>query len=227
MAGAMIVVSIQVGRTREYAADASRGAAGTAWSSAIVKEPVAGPVNVGLTNIEGDQQTDLRFHGGVDKAVLAYAASHYAKWKVDLPQMDFPRGAFGENLTIEGLDESLCCVGDVFAVGGCELQISQPRQPCWKLSRRWNLSELAAIVQKTGRTGWYYRVLKPGMIEPGCEIRLLDRPFPKFTVTYAHHVMHSKQRNPQQDLELAECPALSASWKETLFERAKRRRSPM
>lgn len=221
------LVSIQVGRPREYPAEPNSSAR-PAWVSGIVKEPVSGPVYVAATNLAGDEQADLENHGGPDKAVLGYAASHYPAWREEYPDIDFQFGGFGENLTIEGISELLCCVGDIVAIGGCRLQVSQPRQPCWKLSRRWKMPQLAAIVQKNGRTGWYFRVLREGEIESGMGIELVERPFPNFTIQWASSVMHSKHSSGTDEMALANCPALSQSWRVELRSRAEKheRKSP-
>lgn len=209
------VNSIQVGRPRSYEADDTKP-----WTSAIGKHIVSDPVKVGRTNIEGDEQADLKNHGGFDKAVLAYAAEHYDAWNAQFPEKSFSAGAFGENLTISGFSETSCCVGDIMQIGDCLLQISQPRQPCWKLSRRWNLPKLEVVVQQTGRTGWYYRVLEEGLIEAGLPVELIERPFPDLNVAWASSVMYAKPRSKEDDLSLAKSPALSISWKETLLKRS-------
>ncbi|WP_437185283.1 MOSC domain-containing protein [Planctomicrobium sp. SH668] len=214
------IVSIQIGRAKMFDGVDDSGGDSKPWSSAIIKEQISSPVYVDYTNLVGDEQADRKHHGGVDKAILGYAARHYESWKQDLPDIPFSFGAFGENLTLDGVDESECCIGDVYSVGDCQLQISQPRQPCWKLSRRWNVPRLAIQVQKNGRTGWYYRVLQPGMIAPGMPVQLEDRPHPRFTVSFASSVMYANPRDRELDLELAACPALSESWKSTLGERA-------
>ncbi|WP_153556153.1 MOSC domain-containing protein [Roseimaritima sediminicola] len=209
--------SIQVGLPRRYVGD---GDAEKAWTSAIAKRSVTGPVQVRQTNLDGDRQADLKHHGGPDKAVLAYAAAHYEAWREDFPDVVFGQGGFGENLTISGFDETGCCVGDVVGIGGCRLQLSQPRRPCWKLARHWKLPKLAVLVQKYGRTGWYYRVLEEGPIEAGQAVQLIDRPYPELTVAWANKVMYAKPRSKSDDLQLAACPALSASWQATLSKRA-------
>ncbi len=214
-----ILHSIQIGRPRTFAAEHSKA---KPWQSAIVKSQVQGAVDVRTTNIDGDQQADLVHHGGPDKAVLAYSRHHYDLWNKEFPEKDFAEGAFGENLTIEGLREMDVCVGDIYQVGSCVFQISQPRQPCWKLSRKWNLPKLAVLVQKTGRTGWYLRVLKEGQIEAGNQIQLIERPHAEVTVAWAHSVMHAKPRNTEEDLRLAQCLALSDSWRQQLQQRVQK-----
>ncbi|HAN99187.1 MAG TPA: MOSC domain-containing protein [Planctomycetaceae bacterium] len=220
------ILSIQVGRPRQHAVAGDNRRSPSTWTSAIVKRSVTGPVAVSLTNLDGDEQADRVHHGGPDKAILGYAAANYDYWRTELPLLELDFGAFGENLTLDGIDESTCCIGDVFAIGDCRLQVSQPRQPCWKLSRRWNVRDLAARVQKSGRTGWYYRVLAPGTIRPGMTLRMVERPYPRFTIAAASGVMYRKPFDPASDRELASCPALSESWKRTLLERATSGREP-
>ncbi|MCC7476792.1 MAG: MOSC domain-containing protein [Pirellulales bacterium] len=217
------ILSIQVGRTRQYHGACDEG--GTEmkpWASAIAKDTIRGPIELTTLGLTGDEQADLIHHGGLDKAVLAYGASHYEVWKNDLPSAPFAYGAFGENLTVTHLDEANLCVGDVVAIGGCRLQVSQPRQPCWKLSRRWSIPELSGLVQKTGRTGWYLRVLTLGSLEAGMEMEVLDRPHPEFTLALANDIMHKRVQDRKQEAALAACPALSESWRETLHARIER-----
>jgi len=214
-----MIRSIHVGRPRTLAAE-KEGA--KEWRSAIFKSLVQGAVYVRKTNIDGDQQADLVHHGGPDKAVLAYSGHHYPVWKHTYPEKHFEEGTFGENLTLEGLQEIDVCVGDIYEVGSCVLQVSQPRQPCWKLSRKLSIPRLAAIVQDTGRTGWYLRVLEEGQIEAGNQLQRIDRPHAEVTIAWAHSVMHAKPRRIEEDLKLAQCPALSDSWRQQLQRRAEK-----
>lgn len=214
MSDIISLLAIQVGRVRSY--DGDRGA----WTSAIAKESITGVVQVGVTGLVGDQQADPVNHGGPDKAVLGYASEHYALWQQELPEIGFSYGAFGENLTFAGVDESTCCLGDVVEIGGCRLEVSQPRQPCWKLSAKWGVPTLTAQVFKTGRTGWYYRVLTPGQIEPGAAVRLVARPYPQFAVSWCSSVLYAKPRDHAACRQLAACSALSESWRSELQRRA-------
>jgi MOSC domain-containing protein YiiM len=209
------VLSIQVGRPRQYGRVGAKKPLERAWTSGIGKQPVAGSLHLGLTNLAGDEQADRENHGGPDKAVLAYAASHYPLWRSDLGQ-DLPFGAFGENLTVLGLSEETVCIGDVCSLGAARLEVSQPRQPCWKLALRWGIRDLTARVEKTGRTGWYLRVLEEGQVEAGQPLRLLSRPHPEWTVARATRVARNREADPVSAAALASCPALSASWREAL-----------
>ena len=210
------IESIFVGRPQSFPSEGES----KPWTSAIVKRRVDGPIHVRAANIDGDQQADLVHHGGPDKAICAYASPNYAFWIRELPDIDWQSGYFGENLTLSGIEEADVCIGDSFEVGSCVLQISQPRQPCWKLSRRWIFPKLAVRVQQTGRTGWYFRVLNEGLFESGQAMKLIERSNPRWTIAAANDVMFAKPRNFVDDQDLAACPLLSSSWRETLRTRA-------
>lgn len=213
------LISIQVGLPKTIGGTDSA----SEWTTGFFKEPVSGPIWVGTTNLAGDGQADLRVHGGADKAINLYPFEHYADWRDELEIQVLPKGAFGENLTTTGAVEAEVCIGDIFEIceaGGALVQISQPRQPCWKLSRRWNIPGLAARVERTGRTGWYFRVLREGSMEPCDQLRLVARPRPEWTVSLANEVIHHRKEDFEIARRLAECPALSQSWKNSLSRRA-------
>ena len=211
------IESIQVGRSQSFD---SEGDSSKPWSSAIIKHTVEGSVLVGATGIDGDEQADLQHHGGRDKAILASSSAHYPFWTARYAESGFIAGGFGENLTISGMDETTCCIGDVFEIGGCRLEVSQPRQPCWKLSRRWGIPRLAVEVQEERRTGWYLRVLQQGQLQAGVPIVLSERRNPERTVAWALSVMYANPRCSSDDLRLARFPQLSESWKKNLEARA-------
>lgn len=217
------LISIQVGQPRTYSGTFADGAPAE-WTTAFVKEPVAGPVFVHKTQIDGDAQVDLENHGGRDKAVLAYSAEHYPLWRAELSEPDMPHGGFGENLTISGLDEQAVCLGDVWSIGPVRLEVSQPRQPCWKLARHWNRSWLLKRVLETGRTGWYLRVLTPGSIDAGLPVTLEQRPHSDWSITRANHVMYDKHADLALLDELANLAVLADSWRAHIAGRALRRR---
>ncbi|QDU29877.1 6-N-hydroxylaminopurine resistance protein [Anatilimnocola aggregata] len=217
--------SIQVALPQNYGNAGAHDEHDRPWTTAFFKLPVTGPQQVGELGIAGDGQADLRFHGGPDKAVLAYSADHFPRWQTEIPHIKWTWGAFGENLTIEGCDETNVCIGDVWQLGGVQFEVSQPRQPCWKLSRRWRISDLARQVTHNGRSGWYVRVLQPGEIEAGQEVLLLSRPFPEWTVARASQIMHHEKQNLAAAEELSNLPQLAESWRETFRERVAKRRS--
>ncbi len=152
--------------------------------SAIDKHPLAGTVRIDELGLAGDEQGDRRVHGGPDKAVHQYPFDHYATWRDELgplPRLQAP-GAFGENISTRGMDESNVCLGDRFALGTAVLEVSQGRQPCWKLNDRFDVPDMARRVQASGRTGWYYRVLQAGSAEAGDLLRLVARPHPDWSL---------------------------------------------
>lgn len=204
--------SVNVGIARPY----RRGE--RVWQSGIVKEPVAGSVDLEATGVVGDEQADLENHGGADKAVLAYGASRYPQWNEDHGLPASP-GGFGENLTIAGHTEETACIGDTLSVGTSLLQVTQPRLPCWKLAERWGRPDLIRLVEETGWSGWYLRVLEPGSVAAGDTVTLLDRPHPDWTVLTAART--GRMRNPPDLRELAALPELSLAWRQTLRARAR------
>ena len=192
------------------------------WTSGILKESVVGPLFLGRFNLKGDQQADQENHGGPDKAVNAYPAEHYSHWQATLGIANMPYGAFGENFTTSGLLEENVFIGDVFQVGDALVQISQPRRPCWKLARRWQVKDLAAQVQKAGFTGWYFRVLREGMVEAGMSFSRVEQGDTQWSVTEANAVMFHRKNDLAAASSLASHPALSQSWRDALLQRVER-----
>jgi MOSC domain-containing protein YiiM len=151
--------------------------------------------------------------------LLAYSAENLASWAPLLG--DVPGGGFGENLTVSGLDETEVCIGDRVSIGSVVLECSQPRQPCWKLDRRWRRRDLSARVIANGHSGWYFRVLEPGVLAAGDPITILERPHPDWPVVRAARVMHRVDGDARAAAELAAIPQLATSWRETLTARAR------
>jgi MOSC domain-containing protein YiiM len=169
---------------------------------------VAGPIRLRALNLDGDGQADLRVHGGPDQAVLCYSADHYPAWRQELSLPELPHGGFGENFTIAGQDEATVCIGDVYQVGGSRVQVSAPRAPCYKTSWRWRLPDLEQRIETSGRHGWYLRVLQEGTAQAGQPVRLLERPYPEWSVARASAAIRFRKRDPELAAELARCAAL-------------------
>jgi MOSC domain-containing protein YiiM len=143
--------------------------------SSIGKAPVEGRVAVRGVNVEGDDQADRRVHGGPDKAVYAYAAEDIAWWAEQLGRPLGP-GAFGENLTVEGVDVTGAVVGERWDVGSVELEVCQPRLPCFKLALRHGDPQMVRRFAKAGRPGAYLRIVREGEIGAGDAVAVRDRP---------------------------------------------------
>jgi MOSC domain-containing protein YiiM len=218
--------SIQVAMPRDYGFEGAADTHDKPWTTGFFKTPIDGPIFVGKTNLAGDGQADLKHHGGIDKAVLAYSAEHYPKWRDELAKPDLPFGAFGENLTVSGMTEGLVCIGDIFRVGEVTFEVSQPRQPCWKLARRWRMHELTGMVVRNGRSGWYLRVMEEGHVEAGMPVELLERPNPAWSVARANEILHHRRTDLPLTLELAAVPRLANSWVSELRERAEQLGAP-
>lgn len=217
---AAILSSVQIGMPRNYGSEDAVNPHDRPWTTGFFKTPIQGPAFVGATNLVGDGQADLINHGGVDKAVLAYSADHYTKWRRELRIPDLPYGAFGENLTIAGLSEDSVCIADRYRIGPVVFEVSQPRQPCWKLARRWRMHELTAMVVQNGRSGWYFRVLRQGSIEAKMPVELIERPNPDWSIARANEIMNFGSSDLQETIALANVPGLANSWVDELNYRA-------
>lgn len=189
--------------------------AGSAATSAIAKTPVAGRLWLGPEGFAGDAQADRRVHGGPEKAVHHYPFDHYAAWRADLGDLALLRasGAFGENVSATGLTEDGVAVGDIFRLGGALVQVSQGRQPCWKLNHRLGVPDMARRVQDTGRTGWYYRVLRPGFVSPGDDLDLTDRLAPDWTLRRLWRAMYVDRLNRAELEAIAALDVLAEGWR--------------
>lgn len=189
------------------------------WESGIFKNETDNRLWLGKTGFSGDEIGDKKNHGGPEKAVFAYPKRHYEYWRADLELDSIDVGAFGENLSLENADENTVCIGDTYQFGESMIQVSQPRQPCWKPARRFRVIDLALRIQNSGRTGWYYRVLKEGYAQAGMELELVDRPYPKWTIAACNEVIHRKKKDLQAAEELVSCDLLAERWKRTLYKR--------
>jgi MOSC domain-containing protein YiiM len=200
------ILQLRVGRT------APLGTAGA--RSAIDKQPVDGPLAVNTLGLDGDEQADTKHHGGPHKAVHAYALSHMPAWTRELPERAalFRPGAFGENLVLDGAAEADVCLGDRWRVGTALLEVSQGRQPCWKLNLRFDVPDMARRVQDSGRSGWYFRVIEPGTVIAGDRGTLIARPNPDWSLARVSHLLYHDRMNRAALAELAAIPGLPDTW---------------
>jgi MOSC domain-containing protein YiiM len=211
--------SIQVSLPCELAGGVEGDLSDRPWTTSFYKQPVAHEVQVRALGITGDGQADLVNHGGADKAICVYPLAHYPHWQQIIGR-ELSSAAFGENFTVDGLIEADVCIGDLWRVGReLVVQVSQPRQPCWKLARRWQRKTLALEVQESGKTGWYFRVLEEGAVRVDMPLTLMERPHSAWPVARANQVMHIDKHDQKLAAELAALAELSASWRRTLIKR--------
>ena len=154
-------MSVNVGLPREVTWK------GQPVTTGIFKEPVDGPVRIRTLNLEGDRQADLKVHGGWEKAVYAYPSEFYELWQRERPELDFPWGQFGENLTTEGLFDGEVSIGDRFRVGTAELIVTEPRLPCFKLGIKMGRDEFVTEFLERGLLGFYFAVVQEGEVNAG------------------------------------------------------------
>jgi MOSC domain-containing protein YiiM len=181
--------------------------------TSIFKEPVTGTVRVGKLNLDGDQQSDLTVHGGVDKAIYAYPSEHYPFWSSELPDMDLPWGIFGENFTTDGLLEDTR-VGDRFRIGSAEFVVTQPRMPCYKLGIRFNRPDMVKRFLQSGRTGFYLAVVKEGEVAAGDSIELLEQDGHNITIADVVNLYRGDPTNHDLLRRVSGLPSLPESWRE-------------
>lgn len=218
-----VIAQLAVGMPQQYGSTEATEPMDKAWETGFFKLPAKGPVPLKRLGFEGDGVADTVNHGGVDKAVLCYAAEHYRVWRNEFQQIDaiasriplneFGPGAFGENLTVEGLSEGNVCLGDVYELGTAKIEVSQPRQPCWKLGRRWHMKQLTALAVSTGRMGWYVRVLQEGDVSAGEEMRLIERPMEQWPITRLNELFYHDRSNVEDAQKMANCQVLAESWR--------------
>jgi MOSC domain-containing protein YiiM len=188
-------------------------------STGIFKEPVEGRVTLHALNLDGDRQADLTVHGGPAKAVYAYPSEHYPFWRGELPGVELPWGMFGENFTTEGLLETAVNVGDRFRVGTAELQVTQPRMPCYKLGVKFGRADMLKRFLASGRTGFYFAVLREGEVGAGDDVELIARD-PR-GVTVADVVrLYVRDRDDVETMRRAVAvEALPQGWRDEFLER--------
>jgi MOSC domain-containing protein YiiM len=214
------LVSVQVGRVQrmQMSDGPARDGRNAVWNSGIFKAAITGPARVSANGITGDEQYDLVNHGGPDNVVLAYNADHYPAWREQLNLSELPFGAFGENFTVRGFSDDVVCIGDIWEVGPqLRLQVTQARQPCFKLARRLERMEIIRLVKESSRGGWYMRVLQEGPAETGMGIKLTKRLYPDWPVSRAVQTMYARKKEKAAAQELAQLPELSARWKAELL----------
>jgi MOSC domain-containing protein YiiM len=204
----MKLLSVNVGLPREIEWK------GKFVRTSIFKAPVPGHVRVNQLNLKGDQQSDLSVHGGIDKAVYAYPSEHYRFWHQELPGKDLPWGVFGENFTTEGLLEDAVHIGDRLRVGSAEFVVTQPRMPCFKLGIRFDRPDIVKRFLQSGRSGFYFAVLKEGEVTAGNSIELLKRDEGGVTVADVVNLYGRDAANQELLRRVSDLSSLPESWRD-------------
>ena len=213
----MKIISVNVGLPREVVWK------GITVQTAIFKEPVAGAVAVRELNLAGDQQADLTVHGGSEKAVYAYSAEHYEYWRKQLSNVSLSWGAFGKNLTTEGLWEDTLRIGDLLRVGSAVLQITQPRLPCYKLELRFNRHDMIKRFLVSGWYGFYFSVIERGHVAAGSKVEILDRDPGGVTVSDIVRLYLGQTSDPELLQRATNVGSLPRNWRSELPLRAGKR----
>ena len=209
-----IVPRIYVGTVKRMAPDGPL--------SGIYKDAVRRPVFFSKQGIEGDHQGDTRFHGGPDRAVFHYASEHYALWKQLFPAAarEFRIGSFGENLATTGMTEANVCIGDRYRLGAALLEVAQPRRPCIKVNIRFGDNRIVATIPEHGVSGWFYRVLEEGLVEPGNPISLVERQPGAITIAQLWAICRTYPVDTAGLQLAASNPALADIWARWIRSRA-------
>lgn len=190
------------------------------FETGAIKDPRSGPVRLTATGFEGDEQADLKNHGGVNKAALLYAGHRYSQWRAE-EGLDLPEGGLFENITLEpgSPDESSVRMGEVWRLGTAVVQVTQPRSPCWKLASIWGIEDLAVRVQTRGWTGWYVRVLAEGEVGPADPVERLAVPEGAWPVGEVGRVVNVDKKDERGARALLGSPGVPARWRDKLIKR--------
>ena len=201
------VLSVNVGLPRDIE-----------WKGRIVrtgiwKYPVHGRCRVGRLNLDGDGQGDLGGHGGEQRAAFVYQIESYRYWEGQLNRTDFAYGQFGENFTIEGLPDDTVCIGDRFQIGSALFEVTQPRVTCYRVGIRTNEPRMPALLTSSGRPGFYFRVLREGMVGADDEIVKMGEANEPMTVAEINALLYSPNHARDRLERALRIEALSPGWR--------------
>lgn len=180
--------------------------------SSIVKNPV-NSLTVHFDGTDEDEQANKRLHGGPEKVLHQFAPNHYELLRAHYPDIDFPIGSIGENISVEGMDDTNVFVGDIWKMGNVVLQVSAPRAPCNKISLRFGVKNLDQLVGNHGKTGWYYRVIDMGTLNVGDSVTLVDRAADTVNIQTLMQCAYVKD-NPTLASKLANMSVIDDEWRE-------------
>ena len=218
----MNLLGISVGRPREVAYQDRRGREKSTTTS-IFKDPVEGRVMLRALNIDGDEQSDLNGHGGINKAAYVYSIENYRYWSDELGRDDFtPQSQFGENLTVHGMLDDEVCVGDTFRIGSAVVQVTQPRVPCFKLGIRMGIPDFQTRFAESLRIGFYLRVVEEGEIGAGDTIERVERDPVRMSVADMMRLLYYEPDNLGDARRALRIEALSPGWRGSFEDRLRK-----
>lgn len=212
------IVSIQTSKVKSFGDKNSNNFLEKYWESGSFKEPVNGEIFVSKAGLIGDEIADKVHHGGIDKAVFANSFDNYKSWEEFLGISPLPFGALAENLTIGGLDEKSVHIGDKHIINELVLEVSQPRKPCWKISRKWENINFTSEIYRSRKTGWYYRVISEGKIKTNDKIIVIKKEN-SVTVFEANEAFDNPQNHIQIAKKLINMDILAEPFKNGLIKR--------
>ncbi|MEP5938710.1 MAG: MOSC domain-containing protein [Erythrobacter sp.] len=189
--------------------------------SAFAKTPMEGPLAILSEGLDVDEQADRKHHGGPDMALHLYPADHHAFWNAELGGHELlgTPGAFGTNLVVNSIDEEQVHIGDRFQLGGALIEISQSRQPCWKIEHRFDRKGMVATIIKTGRSGWYFRVLEEGSVQAGDQLERIAIGHREWSVRRAFTTLFGPKASQEDLAALAALERLSVNHRERATKR--------
>ena len=212
------VLSVQIGKIKIIPDDSFKE---KKWETGSYKEPVDFPLDVKFDGVVGDEISDLVYHGGVNKVIFANSAENYIQWCEYLECESLEFGALAENITISNIKEEDVYVGDVHKIGTAILEVSQPRQPCWKISKKHNNETFKKNIHDTRRTGWYYRVLQEGQISKNDDVELAKRLNNSISIFDANEIMYNPKKNEDITKKLIDIDELGEQFKNNLISKYK------
>lgn len=187
----------------------------------IYKYPVKEPLLLEKTDVKGDDVIDRKYHGGIDKACYLYSSTHYDFWKEKYPDLDWEWGMFGENLSISNLDEANVLIGDIYQIGTAKVQVTQPRQPCFKLGIRLKDPLGVKAFVSAEKPGVYVKVLENGSVKVDDKMLLIDRNNRNFSIKHIFHLIYNAQSNIEIVKKAVAMPELAESCRKDLVKYAK------
>lgn len=207
----MKVVATNIGKKKEVIWQ------GKSVYTGMYKYPVKQHIKLGFNDVENDEVIERKYHGGIDKACYLYASDHYAFWQKKYPDLTWQWGMFGENVTINSLNEAELKIGDIYKLGTALVQITQPRQPCYKLGIRLENANAVKEFIRAEKPGAYVRVLEKGQVSQGDEMKLVEAKLENLSLKEVFHLLYNAKANIEKVKQALKMNELAESCKNDLI----------